>query len=59
VVTEALQLAEVRINAKCAEVREKLIAFENYNQDMSKAQVIKLCSEIISSMFDILEMTEE
>lgn len=48
-----------RINANCAIVREKIIAFENYNQDMTKAQVVTICNEIITAMIDILQMTQE
>jgi hypothetical protein len=59
VVVETLPLVEARINAKCLAVKEKLIAFEYHNQEMTKAQIIKLCGEIINAMFDILEMTEE
>jgi hypothetical protein len=57
--SEVFELKDERINEKCAAVREKLIAFEYHNQEMTKAQVIKLCSEIINAMFDILELTEE
>jgi hypothetical protein len=60
-VVEALPVnfTDERINAKCAAVKERLIAFEYHNQEMTKAQIIKLCGEIINAMFDILEMTEE
>ena len=50
---------DARIDAKCVLVREKLVAFETYYQEMSKAQLIKLCNEIIATMIDILELTEE
>jgi hypothetical protein len=61
VVVEALPInfMDERVNARCLEVKEKLIAFEYHNQEMTKAQIFKLCGEIINAMFDILEMTEE
>jgi len=48
-----------RTNAQCLKVKEKLIAFDYHQNEMTKAQIIKLCSEIIGMMFDVLEFTEE
>ena len=56
---EALQLNGARIDAKCASVRDKILAFENHQNEMSKTQIIKLCNEIIGAMIDILEMVDE
>jgi hypothetical protein len=48
-----------RIDRKCSEVRERLLALHNHEQEMSKAQVLQLCRQIMMAMINIIEMLDE
>jgi hypothetical protein len=48
-----------RIDRKCSEVRERLLALHNHEQEMSKAEVLKLCRQIMMAMINIIEMLDE
>jgi hypothetical protein len=57
--SDVLSLKEKRIIGQCLLVRDRLLAFDYHSQEMPKAQLIKVCKEIINGMFDILDMVEE
>jgi hypothetical protein len=53
------EFKDQRIDRKCSEVRERLLALHNHEQEMSKAQVLQLCRQIMMAMINIIEMLDE
>jgi hypothetical protein len=56
---DVFELKDQRIDRKGAEVRERLVALHNHQDEMSKAQVLQLCRQIMMAMINIIEMLDE
>jgi hypothetical protein len=55
---DIIVLSDERMDAKCASVKELILAFENHQGEMSRTQIIRVCNDIIKQMIEMLEILE-
>jgi hypothetical protein len=54
-----IELTDEKIDRKCAQIRERLVALCNHKNQMSKDQINQACAELIESMIAIVELSQK